>query len=112
MLIEPGQGQNWVETYEDANGIWPLSGTIEVELYNYNIPNPDKIIWIQLTWMPQVPPNALIDVRANLVDPGLDPLDPAWEAGSVVADRDELERGFRRLSMDHRVVLVLRFLLL
>jgi RNA polymerase sigma factor (sigma-70 family) len=28
-----------------------------------------------------------------------------------VADRDQLERGFQRLSMDHRVVLVLRFLL-
>lgn len=29
----------------------------------------------------------------------------------AVADRDLLERGFQRLSMDHRVVLVLRFLL-
>ena len=28
-----------------------------------------------------------------------------------VADRDQLERGFARLSMDHRVVLALRFLL-
>jgi RNA polymerase sigma-70 factor, ECF subfamily len=28
-----------------------------------------------------------------------------------VADRDQLERGFQRLSFDHRVVLVLRFLL-
>lgn len=28
-----------------------------------------------------------------------------------VADRDQLERGFRRLSMDHRVVLTLRHLL-
>jgi RNA polymerase sigma-70 factor (ECF subfamily) len=28
-----------------------------------------------------------------------------------VADRDQLERGFQRLSMDHRVVLALRFLL-
>ena len=29
----------------------------------------------------------------------------------AVADRDQLERGFRRLTMDHRVVLVLHFLL-
>ena len=29
----------------------------------------------------------------------------------VVADRDQLERGLRRLSMDHRVVLALRHLL-
>ncbi len=28
----------------------------------------------------------------------------------LVADRDQLERGFRHLSVDHRVVLVLRFL--
>ena len=33
------------------------------------------------------------------------------DAYGVVADRDELERGFRHLSMDHRVVLVLRFLM-
>jgi RNA polymerase sigma-70 factor (ECF subfamily) len=29
----------------------------------------------------------------------------------AVADRDQLERGFQRLSMDHRVILALRFLL-
>ena len=29
----------------------------------------------------------------------------------LVEDRDELERGFRHLSIDHRVVLVLRYLL-
>ncbi len=29
----------------------------------------------------------------------------------LVADRDQLERGFRRLSMDHRVALVLHFLM-
>jgi RNA polymerase sigma factor (sigma-70 family) len=33
------------------------------------------------------------------------------DAYGVVADRDELERGFQRLSMDHRVVIILRFLL-
>ena len=33
------------------------------------------------------------------------------EAYDLVADRDQLERGFRRLSVDHRVVLALRHLL-
>jgi RNA polymerase sigma-70 factor (ECF subfamily) len=33
------------------------------------------------------------------------------DAHGVVADRDQLERGFRHLSMDHRVVLVLHFLM-
>ena len=45
-----------------------------------------------------------------------DELSPADEPRTVdaygaVADRDQLERGLRRLSMDHRVVLALRFLL-
>ena len=35
----------------------------------------------------------------------------AGDAFGVVADRDQLERGFQRLSMDHRVVLVLHFLM-
>jgi RNA polymerase sigma-70 factor, ECF subfamily len=36
-----------------------------------------------------------------------------WAADAYihVADRDQLERGFQRLSMDHRVILALRFLL-
>ncbi len=29
------------------------------------------------------------------------------DGSSAVADRDQLERGFRRLSIDHRVVVVL-----
>ena len=33
------------------------------------------------------------------------------DAYGVVADRDQMERGFKRLSMDHRVVLAMRFLL-
>ena len=45
-----------------------------------------------------------------------DELPPAQEpravdAYGVVADRDQLERGLRTLSMDHRVVLALRHLL-
>jgi RNA polymerase sigma-70 factor (ECF subfamily) len=35
----------------------------------------------------------------------------AADAYGVAADRDQLERGLRRLPMDHRVVLVLRHLL-
>jgi RNA polymerase sigma-70 factor (ECF subfamily) len=35
----------------------------------------------------------------------------AGDAYGGVADRDQLERGLRRLSMDHRVVLALRHLL-
>lgn len=35
----------------------------------------------------------------------------ATDAYRGIADRDEVERGFRRLSVDHRVVLTLRYLL-
>jgi len=34
----------------------------------------------------------------------------ASDAYLAVADRDQLDRGFRRLSMDHRSVIVLRYL--
>jgi RNA polymerase sigma-70 factor (ECF subfamily) len=46
-------------------------------------------------------------------DDEITPADEPWtvDAYGVVADRDQLERGLRRLSMDHRVVLALRFLL-
>ncbi len=35
----------------------------------------------------------------------------AGDAYRGIADRDQVERGFRRLSIDHRVVLTLRYLL-
>ena len=35
----------------------------------------------------------------------------AADAFTVIDDREQLEHGFRRLSMDHRVVLVLHYLL-
>jgi RNA polymerase sigma-70 factor (ECF subfamily) len=48
--------------------------------------------------------------------PSSEDLGPATEPQAVdaygpIADRDQLERGFRRLSMDHRMVLTLRYLL-
>ncbi len=44
---------------------------------------------------------------------GLSPADEprTVDAYGVVVDRDQLERGFQQLSMDHRVVLALRHLL-
>lgn len=44
-------------------------------------------------------------------DLALDDQPRSVDAYQVVADRDQLERGFERLSMDHRVVLTLRHLL-
>jgi RNA polymerase sigma-70 factor, ECF subfamily len=44
----------------------------------------------------------------NVMD-GRDPEPPAADGLSHVSDRDELERGFRRLSIDQRAVVVLHF---
>lgn len=47
--------------------------------------------------------------RGRVPSRGLLPTDGAVvrDSASLVADRDELERGFRRLSIDHRAVIVL-----
>ena len=49
-------------------------------------------------WMPE-----------SVVRPGEEPR--ASDAFGTVVDRDQLERGFRRLSVDHRAVIVMRYLL-
>jgi RNA polymerase sigma-70 factor (ECF subfamily) len=46
----------------------------------------------------------------NLGAPPVDVPDPV-DAVSAVIDREQLERAFRRLSIDHRVVIVLRYFL-
>ncbi|MHC4912007.1 MAG: PEP-CTERM sorting domain-containing protein [Planctomycetota bacterium] len=33
-------------------GAWPLSGEIDVYIPNFDEPNPEKEIWLQLTWQP------------------------------------------------------------
>lgn len=50
----PGTGQSWLDDWGGRQGMWPLSGTIEVTIPNSSIPNPYKDIWVQLTWARQV----------------------------------------------------------
>jgi hypothetical protein len=50
----PGTGQAWVDQWGGRQGMWPLSGTIEVTIPNFPEPNPYKDIWVQLTWAKQV----------------------------------------------------------
>jgi len=61
--IQPGylpSTRLWVEPLGDwididptgRQGIWPLSGQIEVVVDNHNPVNPEKIVWVQLTWRP------------------------------------------------------------
>ena len=66
-------------------------------------------------WLHRLTVNACLDVarRRNRrpieveLSPGSPPM--ARDETSLVADRDELERGFRRLSTDQRAVLVLHY---
>lgn len=51
--VYPGVGQEWWDVWGGRQGVWPLSGTIEIEIPNYDVANPYKDIWIQLTWAPQ-----------------------------------------------------------
>ena len=50
-------------------------------------------------------PNGETSVESHAIEPMV------ADAYATVAHRDQLERGLRRLSIEHRVVLVLRFLL-
>jgi len=43
----------WMPQKDRQVGVWPLSGIIDVPINNYPEPNPEKWIWLQLTWQPQ-----------------------------------------------------------
>jgi hypothetical protein len=54
VYIEPGPGMDWID--EDASGrqgIWPLSGWMDVIVDNHDPYNDWKIMWVQITWRPQ-----------------------------------------------------------
>jgi len=51
---EPGELQSWQMQWGGREGVWPLSGTIEVIIPNRPEPNDYKDIWVQITWAKQV----------------------------------------------------------
>ena len=51
----PGWDQNWEDQWGGRQGIWPLSGAMDIEIPNRPEPFPIKIIWIQLSWAEQFP---------------------------------------------------------
>jgi hypothetical protein len=61
----PGTGQNWVDLWGGRQGMWPLSGTIEVTIPNRPEPLPYKDIWVQLTWARQVESSAPVVWEVN-----------------------------------------------
>ena len=66
-------------------------------------------------WLHRLTVNACLDVarrrRRRPIEVELSPIvqHSTGDASSLVADRDELERGFRRLGPDQRAVLVLHY---
>ncbi|MBI4580192.1 MAG: PEP-CTERM sorting domain-containing protein [Planctomycetes bacterium] len=49
-----GIGHGWMDEWGNSQGMWPLSGTIEIWIPNRPQPLPFKDIWVQLTWTKQV----------------------------------------------------------
>jgi hypothetical protein len=65
--VWPGVGQNYWPVWGDREGVWPLSGVIDIEVPNSPVPNPYKEIWIQLTWAQQTP-ESIVTTKVT-VDP-------------------------------------------
>ena len=53
MTVYPAHA--WEEEWGGHLGVWPLSGALQTEIPNNQIPNDYKLIQIQLTWSTEVP---------------------------------------------------------
>ena len=53
-LVVPAPEEDWYPEYEGRIGVWPLSGSVTIELLNSIEPRPYKYIWIQVTWAPML----------------------------------------------------------
>ena len=43
----------WIDHLDGRNGVWGLSGTIEIPIWNDLTERPEKIVWVQITWQEQ-----------------------------------------------------------
>jgi len=54
IWVEPGPSMHWIDDDESGRqGIWPLSGWMDVIVDNHNPIQPVKWVWLQITWRPQ-----------------------------------------------------------
>lgn len=51
IIVEPGPGMNWIDVDQASGrqGIWPLSGRMNIIVDNHKPPNPFKWVWVQIT---------------------------------------------------------------
>ena len=52
-IYEPGISQEWLQLWGGMEGVIPLSGALYLDIPNYDWPNPEKIIFIQIMWTNQ-----------------------------------------------------------
>lgn len=77
----------WIDIYDDESGrqgIWPLSGEIEVIVDNHEPPNPEKWMHVQLTWKEQ-DPSAPIDPNMLIIGRGASGPDGPYNQGPIMA---------------------------
>jgi len=56
LTVTPGPSMGWIDKDPSGRqGIWPLSGMMDVIVDNHNPPNEFKWVWVQITWRPQDP---------------------------------------------------------
>jgi len=54
LEVFPITGDEWWPEHEGRTGVWPLSGTVEVDIDNRPEALERKEIWVQLAWRPKV----------------------------------------------------------
>lgn len=68
----PGWNQEWEDQWGGRQGVWPLSGAIDIAIPNRPEQLPMKIIWIQLSWAEQFPGSRPTVTERLVSDPPLE----------------------------------------
>jgi hypothetical protein len=52
--VTPGPNMGWLGWDNEREGVWQLSGSMDVIVDNFDPPNDEKRLWVQITWRPQI----------------------------------------------------------
>ena len=53
--VTPGPNMGWLDWDNEREGVWQLSGSMDVIVDNYpDHPEYEKFLWVQITWRPQI----------------------------------------------------------